>query len=118
MNIDRTTLIEKFHQYGRPRPDWLVGGEFERAMVRPDGAPIGYSEPFGVRWILEEMAKDQSWNPKFEGDHLIALHKSNGANITLEPGGQVELSGAPHRTLSALAEEMQANREDLLRIVK
>ena len=36
------------------------------------------------------------------------------ANITLEPGGQVELSGAPHRTLTALAEEMQANRRALL----
>jgi len=118
MNIDRTTLIEKFHGYGRPRPDWLVGGEFERAMVRPDGKPIGYFEPFGVRWILEQMAKDESWTPKFEGDHLIALHKSNGANITLEPGGQVELSGAPHRSLSDLAEEMMVNRNELLKLAE
>ena len=87
MTIDRTTLIERFHRYGRPKPEWLVGGEFERAMVRPNGAPIGYFEPFGVRWILEQLAQNTEWTPKYEGDHLIALHKQNGANITLEPGG-------------------------------
>ena len=118
MKIDRTTLLENFHQYGRPKSGWLVGGEFERAMVRPTGEPIGYFEPFGVRWILEQLAKNDSWTPKYEGEHLIALHKKNGANITLEPGGQVELSGAPHRTLSALAEEMQTNREELLQLAE
>ena len=116
MTMDRNTLIEKFHQYGRPKTDWLVGGEFERAMVRPNGEPIGYFEPHGVRWILEQLAKNDCWTPKYEGEHLIALHKKNGANITLEPGGQVELSGAPHKTLSALAKEMQANREELLEL--
>jgi len=118
MRLDRTTLIERFHQYGRPRHDWLVGGEFERAMVRRDGRPIGYFEPDGVQWVLEQLAQDKSWSPKYEGEHLIALHRENGANITLEPGGQVELSGAPHKTLSALAEEMQANRQELLRFTE
>jgi glutamate--cysteine ligase len=118
MRLNRTTLIERFHQYGRPRHDWLVGGEFERAMVRTDGSPIGYFEPDGVQWVLQQLAKDTSWSPKYEGDHLIALHRANGANITLEPGGQVELSGAPHKTLSALALEMQANRKDLLRFAE
>ena len=118
MTIDRTTLIEKFHQYGRPKTEWLVGGEFERAMVRTNGDPIGYFEPYGVRWILEQLANSDEWIPKYEGEHLIALHKNNGANITLEPGGQVELSGAPHRTLSELAAEMQANREELLQLAQ
>ena len=116
MKFDRTALIERFHGYGCPKPEWLVGGEFERAMVRPDGQPIGYFEPYGVRWILEQLAQDTAWTPKLEGEHLIALHKTNGANITLEPGGQVELSGAPHKTLTELAAEMQANRQDLLRL--
>jgi len=114
MRLTRKQLIETFHSYGTPRHNWLVGGEFERAVVRPDGRPVGYFEADGIQWILNELAKDISWTPKFEGDNIIALHRDDMANITLEPGGQVELSGAPHRTLTDLAEEMNANRNALL----
>jgi glutamate--cysteine ligase len=116
MNLNRDILIETFQSYGTPRHNWRVGGEFERAVVRPDGTPIGYHEPDGIRWILEQLAKDKSWTSVFENGNPIALHREDMANITLEPGGQVELSGAPHKTLSALAEEMMANRNALLKI--
>jgi glutamate--cysteine ligase len=116
MRLDRKQLIDTFHKYGTPRHNWLVGGEFERAVVRTDGRPIGYFEPDGIQWILNQLAKDETWTPSFEGDHIIALHREDKANITLEPGGQVELSGAPHQTLTALAEEMQANRSALLEL--
>ncbi len=116
MRLNTEQLVETFHSYVTPRHDWLVGGEFERAVVRPDGRPIGYFEPDGIRWVLNALAKDPSWTPHFEGENIIALHREDMANITLEPGGQVELSGAPHRTLSALADEMQANRDALLKL--
>jgi glutamate--cysteine ligase len=118
MRLDVNHLIETFHGYATPRHDWLVGGEFERAVVRRDGRPIGYDEPDGIRWILETLAEDTSWTPQFEGENIIALQREDMANITLEPGGQVELSGAPHRSLAALAEEMQANRQALLAMSK
>jgi len=118
MRLDVSQLIETFHSYATPRPKWRVGGEFERALVRPDGRPIGYDEPDGIRWILETLAKDKSWAQKYEGENLIALQRKDMANITLEPGGQVELSGAPHYSLSALAEEMQGNRTALLAMSK
>ena len=76
------------HEYGRPKTDWLVGGEFERCNGAAKRRAIGYFEPFGVRWILEQLAKNDGWTPKYEGEHLIALHKKNGANITLEPGAK------------------------------
>ncbi|MAY80254.1 MAG: glutamate--cysteine ligase [Deltaproteobacteria bacterium] len=116
MNLNRDILIETFQSYGTPRHNWRVGGEFERAVVRPNGAPIGYHEPDGIRWILEQLAKDASWTTVFEDENPIALHREDMANITLEPGGQVELSGAPHKTLTDLAEEMMANRTALLDI--
>ena len=116
MRLNTQQLVEAFNSYVTPRHDWLVGGEFERAVVRPDGRPIGYDEPDGIRWVLNALAEDSTWTPKFEGENIIALHRSDLANITLEPGGQVELSGAPHRTLSALADEMQANRRALLNL--
>jgi glutamate--cysteine ligase len=114
MRLNRDLLIERFHSYGCPRHEWRVGGEFERAVVRSDGSPIGYFEPDGIRWVLEQLATDTSWRGIHEGEHLIALRREDMANITLEPGGQVELSGAPHHTLTALADEMRANRQALL----
>lgn len=117
--LTRDQLIATFHSYGKPRQRWLVGGEFERAVVRADGRPIGYDEPDGIRWILERLMEiDPAWKPYYEGENLIALLKDNGANITLEPGGQVELSGAPHRTLAELDTEMQANRRALRHLAR
>ena len=113
--LSREQLLATFQGYGRPREEWLVGGEFERALVRPDGRPVGYDEPDGIRWVLDELARRDGWDKEFEGDHPIALWK-DGASITLEPGGQVELSGAPHKTLAALADEMLANRRSMLEL--
>ena len=113
--LRRDLLIESYARYGAPPERWLVGGEFERAVVRPDGAPISYDEAGGIRSILEDLAAgDSSWSPYHEAGHLIALLRPDGASITLEPGGQVELSGAPHRSLAALAAEVRENRKHLL----
>lgn len=111
--LSRDLLVQTFHSYGAPRSRWLVGGEFERAVVRPDGQPVGYTDPDGIRWILETLAAQDDWQIVREGELPIALVKPTGASITLEPGGQVELSGAPHRTLSELDAEMQRNRRAL-----
>lgn len=113
--LDRELLVRTFGDYGKPRSRFRIGGEFERAVVRADGRPVSYDEPDGIRWILETMAARGGWNVVFEGDNPIALLR-NGAEISLEPGGQVELSGAPHTTLAALGEEMYANRRDLIEL--
>jgi glutamate--cysteine ligase len=106
-------------RYGRPRTDFLIGGEFERAVVRGDGSPVFYDDPDGIRWILEQIRERQDgWTGEYEGEHLIALVRPNMANVTLEPGGQVELSGAPHRTLGEVAAEMAENRATLLQIAE
>ena len=63
MRLNTEQLVETFHSYVTPRHDWLVGGEFERAVVRPDGRPIGYFEPDGIRWVLNALAKDPPGPP-------------------------------------------------------
>ncbi len=115
--LTRDLLLSDFDGYGKPRPRWRVGGEFERAVVRRDGRPVGYFEPDGIRWILETMAERGGWRIVNEGENPIALLRNN-AEISLEPGGQVELSGAPHTTLAALSEEMLQNRRDLLELAE
>lgn len=106
-------LRSTYASYGCPRERWLVGGEFERAVVRGDGRPVGYADVDGIRWILDRLAERTGWKRYLEGENVIAL-EGDGASITLEPGGQVELSGAPHRTLAGLAAEVRKNRADLL----
>jgi len=110
--LTREMLIQRFHDYGTPRERWLVGGEFERLALRADGRPVGYRDERGIRWILGELAARFGWAPIHEGEHLIALTRGV-ANITLEPGGQVELSGAPWATLAEVAAEARRNLAEL-----
>ena len=107
--INRDWILRQFNEYGSSKSDWLIGGEYERAIVRPDGRPVMYAEPFGIRWFLLQFAKRWGWKAKLEGQNIIALQK-DGASITLEPGGQFELSGAPHRNLQSLVDEFSTNR--------
>ncbi len=122
---ERLTLVDllsRFSEYGSPN-QW-IGGEYERAVVRSDGRSIGYFEPDGIRWILSELERRTHWKPYVErsaqGDNVIALEErtatgaSTGASITLEPGGQVELSGRPFATLQDLNNEIRTNRNMLV----
>jgi glutamate--cysteine ligase len=114
-SLDRAALVASFQGYGSKKQ--LVGGEFERAVVRPDGRPVSYEEDHGIRWYLEEFARRWGWEVVLEGDKPIALLK-DGANLTLEPGGQIELSGAPHASLRELERELSANRGQLLELAR
>lgn len=119
---DRLTpseLLATFQGYGTPRARWRVGGEFERALVRPDGSAVRYFDEDGIRWLLERYAAASGWKPKYEGGNPIELRAPDDiGNLSLEPGGQVELSGSPHARLSALADEVRADRALLHRIVE
>ncbi len=53
--LSRTTILEQFHSYGCSREQFLVGGEYERAIVRPNGDPVHYAEPFGIQCFLSQF---------------------------------------------------------------
>ncbi|RYG64844.1 hypothetical protein EON77_19250, partial [bacterium] len=88
-------FLSLFHAALKPASEFRVGAEMEKFGVYEDGTPIPYEGDSGVRAILEELAK-KGWKPEAEseGGPLIALLK-DGASVTLEPGSQLELSGAP-----------------------
>jgi glutamate--cysteine ligase len=88
-------LLSLFHAAMKPASEFRVGAEMEKFGVYQDGTPVPYEGESGVRAILEELAK-KGWAPEAEteGGPLIALLR-DGASITLEPGSQLELSGAP-----------------------
>lgn len=104
--LTRTAILETFATYGRPRDSWLVGAEFERHLLTPRGRPLTYDEPQGIRWMIESLGR-QGWTVHFEKDKPIAARRDDGAWLTLEPGCQWELSGAPHKTVQQVLTEAQ-----------
>ena len=86
-------LIRYFQTGAKPRAQWRIGTEYEKVVVRTtDGTAIPYSGPGGVEALLHRMAADYGFEPEDEHGHVLALNGAR-ARITLEPGGQIELSG-------------------------
>ena len=89
-------LLALFHDAIKPPSEHRVGAEMEKFGVFSDGRPVTYDGDQGVLALMKELAATKGWTPEAEkeGGPLIALYRS-GASITLEPGSQFELSGAP-----------------------
>jgi glutamate--cysteine ligase len=92
---DFAQLAGMMEQGCKPASDWRIGTEHEKFGYLTDTlAPLPYDGRASVRAMLEGLRDRFGWQPVFEQDHIIGLSR-NGANISLEPGGQFELSGAP-----------------------
>ncbi len=90
-------LLRVFHDAEKPKHLHRVGAEMEKFGVdRVTGAPIHFDGERGVSRFLAMLAEDHGWAPESEapGAPVISLTRA-GASITLEPGSQLELSGAP-----------------------
>jgi glutamate--cysteine ligase len=96
---DRRQLIEYLEAGCKPKAEWRVGTEHEKfGYTHDDLRPLPYEGERGIRALLEGLAAQFGWRIVTENDRPIALQRG-GASVTLEPGGQVELSGAPVKTL-------------------
>ena len=85
----------------------LVGTEHEKVpFYRRDAAPVPYGGDTGIRALLEGMNASLRWERIEDGGNLIGLYDAHGGGaISLEPGGQFELSGAPLETAHESASE-------------
>ena len=98
-------LVEFLRRWEKPRERWRVGTEHEKiGLYAGDHAPVPFESDRGIGALLERIAEVDGWRHVTEGANVIALEK-DGASITLEPGGQLELSGAPLRTIHETCEE-------------
>ena len=90
----------------KPPSEWRIGTEHEKiSFQRQTLRPVPYFGDHGIGRLLERLSATTPWQPVREGDHIIAL-TLDGASITLEPGGQFELSGAPLASLFATCKEV------------
>ncbi len=87
-----------------------LGTEHEKIPFFSDGlAPVPYA-PGGIRALLEGLQAKSGWEPIYDRDALIGLFDASGGGaISLEPGGQFELSGAPLETAHETLDEFDAH---------
>ena len=101
----------------KPKDEWRIGTEHEKFGFLTDTlGPVPYEGPRGIRALMEELIKRFGWQPIVEGDNIIALKRPAGEGIetvSLEPGGQFELSGAPLATLHQTADETRTHLEQV-----
>jgi glutamate--cysteine ligase len=107
-------LTQIFKQSEKPPSAWRVGLEVEKFGFGFDNRPLQYDGPGSVNALLRWLERERGWRTYAEtdGGPIVALERDRSA-VTLEPGGQVELSGAPHGDLHALATEYDAHLTEL-----
>jgi glutamate--cysteine ligase len=107
----RDQLVAYLASGSKPREAWRIGTEHEKIGFRQDGnRPVPYEGRRGVRALLEGMEALLGWTAIRDGDNVIGLlDPTGGAAISLEPGGQFELSGAPLRTVHQTCREVHAH---------
>lgn len=104
----------------KPKPDWRIGTEHEKFVFQTESLkPVPYEGGRGIRALMEAMMARFDWEPITEGGRIIALKRpdnSPGGTISLEPGGQFELSGAPLKTLHETCAETQEHLFEVLAV--
>jgi glutamate--cysteine ligase len=99
-------LVEHLAAGAKPRTLWRIGTEHEKFVFRlSDHGTVAYDGPAGIRALLEGFRRF-GWQPVRDGDNLVGLSNGEGGAISLEPGGQFELSGAPLETLHQTCAEV------------
>jgi len=97
----------------KPKTDWRIGAEHEKFGFLTDSlAPVPYDGPRSIRALLEGLRDRFGWTEVLEQGHIIGLTR-NGANVSLEPGGQFELSGAPLVSAQEVKAELLAHLDEV-----
>ncbi len=112
-------LLVLFHDAEKPRERWRIGTEAERiAVQKANGAHLPYEGPVSVVTIFQQLIADHGWDAvrETETGPIIALRRGD-ASVTLEPGSQIELSGAPYRTVHDGKAESDLHWADLQPVI-
>jgi glutamate--cysteine ligase len=109
-------LIRHFESGAKPRQHWRIGTEYEKVAVSVrDGRALPFSGPAGVEEILRRLIDRYGYEANGEHGRIIALNGER-APITIEPGGQIELSGEQCETIHCAHSEFTLHIEQLIEI--
>ena len=100
----------------KPKDKWRIGTEHEKfVFCRTSLKPVPYEGETGIRTILEKLAEETGWAVIREGGLPIGL-KGEGASVSLEPGGQFELSGAPLENIHQTCDEVHRHLDAVKKV--
>ncbi|KKC33159.1 glutamate--cysteine ligase [Devosia psychrophila] len=103
----RADLIEAMAKGAKPESEWRIGTEHEKHVFHTNPLrPVEYEGPNGIHALLGGVQAETGWEPFYDGENPIGLRNDTIGGISLEPGGQFELSGAPQIDLHASADEL------------
>ena len=109
---DRAQLVDYIASGEKPRADWRIGTEHEKFGFRLDDLrPPSFDGARGIEALLKGLARF-GWTPYEEHGRVIALTKGM-ASVTLEPAGQLELSGAPVETIHDTCKEVGSHLREV-----
>lgn len=109
---DRSQLLEYILQGCKPKSSWAIGTEHEKfAWSIHDRKRPSYHGPQGIEALFHALMQ-KGWQAHREESYIIALTRQ-GASITLEPGGQLELSGAPLKSLELMSMEVDEHIQEV-----
>ncbi|HEX7531956.1 MAG TPA: glutamate--cysteine ligase, partial [Methyloceanibacter sp.] len=107
----RDELVAYLEAGLKPKSDWRIGTEHEKfGFYTADFTPVPYDGERGIRVLLQSLRDRFGWDEVLEKGNIIALRRKDcpkGGAISLEPGGQFELSGAPLETIHQTQEELR-----------
>lgn len=110
-------LEATFHAGGKPRDAWKIGVEYEKPVVDAlTGEAVPFEGPRGIGRVLETLRdRFPSWKAVYEDGNMIAL-EDGLSSITLEPGGQLEMSGQQCDSLHCANEELRRHVREILEV--
>jgi glutamate--cysteine ligase len=107
----RDELVAYLESGSKPESEWRIGTEHEKFGFNvKDNSPVPYGGENGIQALLEMHRNCYCWDPVREDGNIIALSCTDcpiGGSISLEPGGQLELSGAPLKTVHETEKELR-----------
>ncbi|MEX0693354.1 MAG: glutamate--cysteine ligase [Rhodospirillales bacterium] len=108
--IESKDVLVRYMESGcKPPEQWRIGTEHEKFAFRlSDLKPLSYDGEDGIRELLMRLTRF-GWEPVFEGENVIALTSKDGGSVSLEPAGQVELSGAAVENIHQTCDEVSSH---------
>jgi glutamate--cysteine ligase len=116
----RDALVAWFAEGVTPKAQFRIGTEHEKFPFTVEGhRPIPYEGRRSIRSLLEGMQHLLGWEPILEDGNIIGMFDvTGGGAISLEPGGQFELSGAPVETVHHTCSELMSHLAQLREVAR
>ena len=114
--LEYSDLLKWFNQGEKPSKDWRIGTEHEKFVFYTNNFKrVSYLGASGISELLNALAIKNNWVKIIENNNTIGLKDDTGASISLEPGGQLELSGTPlenlHQTCKETGQHLKIMKE-------